>query len=95
MNQQAEEYINTRLHGEPYISVHLRMGSDWVRGYNTAADREFITYVEDTSQALCCEQGVIAPMLIESLSYVEDTPLALCCEQGVIAPMLIESLSHI
>ena len=70
MNQQAEEYINTRLHGEPYISVHLRMGSDWVRRYNTAADREFITYVEDTSQALCCEQGVIAPMLIESLSHM-------------------------
>ena len=36
MNQQAEDYINTRLHGEPYISVHLRMGSDWVRGCNIA-----------------------------------------------------------
>ena len=67
MNQQAEEYINTRLHGEPYISVHLRMGSDWVRGYNTAADREFITYVEDTSQVLCFEQSVITPMHASNL----------------------------
>ena len=70
MNQHAEEYINTRLHGEPYISVHLRMGSDWVRRYNIAADREFITYVENTLLALCCEQSVIAPMLIESSSHM-------------------------
>ena len=42
MNQQAEDYINTQLQGEPYISVHLRMGSDWVRGYDMAADREII-----------------------------------------------------
>jgi len=32
MNQQAEEYLNTALQREPYIAVHLRMGSDWVSG---------------------------------------------------------------
>ena len=45
MNQQAEDYINTQLQGQPYISVHLRMGSDWVRGYDMAADREFASFV--------------------------------------------------
>ena len=45
MNQQAEDYINTQLQGQPYISVHLRMGSDWVRDYDMAADSK---YVQDT-----------------------------------------------
>ena len=59
---------------------------------NIGANRELITYVEDTPLASYCEQGVIAPMLIESLSYVEDTTLASCCEQGVIALMLANNL---
>lgn len=42
MNQQAEDYINTQLQGEPYISVHLRMGSDWVRDYDMAADSKYV-----------------------------------------------------
>ena len=51
MNQQAEDYINTQLQGQPYISVHLRMGSDWVRG-STTADIEIIKFF--TLLALRC-----------------------------------------
>ena len=51
MNQQAEDYITTQLQGQPYISVHLRMGSDWVRG-NTTANIEIIKFF--TLLALCC-----------------------------------------
>ena len=61
MNQQAEDYINKQLQGEHYISVHLRMGSDWVRG-NTTGDKEVIKYVEDTLLA-----GVATPILINTL----------------------------
>ena len=65
MNQQAEEYINTRLHGEPYISVHLRMGSDWVRGYNTAV----ASYPDSSSHAQKEEMSLgkrLTQLLIEN-----------------------------